>query len=509
MTDPNIAYIWGFLKMCHERGWLYRGHRPMVWCLRCGTSLSQHEVTATDSYRDIVAPVAVRALPLASTPPDEALVVWTTTPWTLPANVAAAVKPDAELRLGRRRGRARYVVAERSRARPSSAPTRRSSASVRGAELVGRPYATGFDDLPAQAGRRAPRDRRGTTSRWTRGPASSTSRPAAAPRTSSSAAARSCPCSCPSTRPGAFVDGYGWLARRTARTRRPSSIVEHLERGGWLLREEPYAHRYPHCWRCGTKLIFRVVDEWFISLRRGPRADDRRQPHASSGRRRTSASAWRTGCATWATGASRASATGACRCRSTFCPDGPPHRRRLARRSCASARPQGLEGLQELHRPWIDPVTIALRRVRAPRPSACPRSATAGSTPASSRSRRSATAATSYEPEGFAAGAGVGLTKADLPDHAYWEKWFPADWVSEMREQIRLWFYSQLFMSVALVGPGAVPARARLREAARRGTGRAMHKSWGNAIWFDDAIEKIGADVMPLDVRGPGHRRRT
>ena len=58
----------------------------------------------------------------------------------------------------------------------------------------------------------------------------------------------------------------------------------------------------------------------------------------------------------------------------------------------------------------------------------------------------------SYEPEGFAAGAGVGLTKADLPDHAYWEKWFPADWISEMREQIRLWFYSQLFMSVALVG---------------------------------------------------------
>ena len=56
MTDPNISYIWGFLKVCHDRGWLYQGHRPMVWCLRCGTSLSQHEVTATDSYRDIVDP---------------------------------------------------------------------------------------------------------------------------------------------------------------------------------------------------------------------------------------------------------------------------------------------------------------------------------------------------------------------------------------------------------------------------------------------------------------------
>ena len=73
-----------------------------------------------------------------------------------------------------------------------------------------------------------------------------------------------------------------------------------------------------------------------------------------------------------------------------------------------------------------------------------------------------------YVPEGYATGAAKGLTRADLPDHAYWEQWFPADWVSEMREQIRLWFYSQLFMSVALDGPGAVPQGARLREDARR-----------------------------------------
>ena len=63
-----------------------------------------------------------------------------------------------------------------------------------------------------------------------------------------------------------------------------------------------------------------------------------------------------------------------------------------------------------------------------------------------------------WVPEGYATGAAQGLTKADLPDHAYWEQWFPADWVSEMREQIRLWFYSQLFMSVVLDRAGAVPA---------------------------------------------------
>ena len=77
-----------------------------------------------------------------------------------------------------------------------------------------------------------------------------------------------------------------------------------------------------------------------------------------------------------------------------------------------------------------------------------------------------------YVPEGYATGAAKGLTTADLPDHAYWEEWFPADWVSEMREQIRLWFYSQLFMSVALVGRAPFRPRARLREDARRARAR-------------------------------------
>ena len=84
---------------------------------------------------------------------------------------------------------------------------------------------------------------------------------------------------------------------------------------------------------------------------------------------------------------------------------------------------------------------------------------------------------------------------ADLPSHADWERWFPADWVTEMREQIRLWFYSMLFMSVALVGESPY-RRVLTHEKVNDETGRPMHKSWGNAIWFDDAVEEMGADVM-------------
>jgi len=98
-------------------------------------------------------------------------------------------------------------------------------------------------------------------------------------------------------------------------------------------------------------------------------------------------------------------------------------------------------------------------------------------------------------PEGGATGAAHGLTHADLPDHAYWEEWFPADWVSEGRAQIRLWFYSQCFMAMALVG--RQPYRSVLTyENLLDEKGREMHKSWGNAIELNEALDRMGADVM-------------
>ena len=97
---------------------------------------------------------------------------------------------------------------------------------------------------------------------------------------------------------------------------------------------------------------------------------------------------------------------------------------------------------------------------------------------------------------GYATGAAAGLTGADLPDHAYWEKWFPADWVSEMREQIRLWFYSQ---SLHVGDPhrdvrrtGRVLTYEKLLDE----NGREMHRSWGNAIDAAEALENMGADVI-------------
>jgi isoleucyl-tRNA synthetase len=134
MTDTNISYIWGFLKICEERGWLYRGHRSMPWCPRCGTSLSQHELI--DSYKEITHPSLYVRLPLVGRE-REYLVVWTTTPWTLPANVAAAVLPDAEYARVETAVGTAYVAASRLAEIPLKG---RVAGTVRGSELVGLRY---------------------------------------------------------------------------------------------------------------------------------------------------------------------------------------------------------------------------------------------------------------------------------------------------------------------------------------------------------------------------------
>ena len=195
-----------------------------------------------------------------------------------------------------------------------------------------------------------------------------------------------------------------------------------------------------------------------------------------------------------------------------------PERDRLARRArgAGGRRARPARGAA----PAVDrPRAASAARSAASRWSASRRSATSGSTRASSRSRRSAGRTRSGCEQGYATGAAEGLTTADLPDHAYWEKWFPADWVSEMREQIRLWFYSQLFMSVVLTG--RAPFRQVLGyEKMLDERGREMHGSWGNTIDAErrvrahgrrrDALAVLRAAAGPEPaVRLPRRRRRS
>src|SRR5439155_1260112 len=140
-SDTNIEYIWKFLKLVDERGWLFVGHRSTEWCPRCGTSLSQHELSQSGVYQEKSDPSLHVRFPLVDRP-GESIVIWTTTPWTLPANVAAAVHPQAQYGL---RENGEWVLAGRY-------PDEKFVRRVPGASLVDLRYAGPFDNLPAAAG---------------------------------------------------------------------------------------------------------------------------------------------------------------------------------------------------------------------------------------------------------------------------------------------------------------------------------------------------------------------
>ena len=479
-SDTNIEYIWRFLKIVNERGWLYVGHRATAWCPRCGTSLSQHELTQSGVYQERSDPSLFVRFPLLDHP-GESVVVWTTTPWTLPANVAAAVNPEGEYGL---RENGEWVLAElfpKDTLRPARAGRRSSSASVtRARSTTSRPGAgvehriVPWDEVSLAEGTGIVHIATG-----------------AGPEDFELGRSLGLPVLTPVDEAGHFYDDYGWL-HGLSTVEAADQIVANLTERGFLVSVDTHLHNYAHCWRCDTPIIYRISDDWFISVEgireklleenakvewvpeyMGKRMDD-----------------WLRNMGDW--NISRRRYYGlplpfyVCDC---------GHRTVIGSKAELAERAiEGLDQLEELRRPWIDRVPI--------RCEACGERVErvvevgdvwldAGIVPFSTLGWQNP----EWIDEGYGTGAAKGLTKADLPDNAYWEKWFPADWVTEMREQIRLWFYSQFFMSVVLVGRSPYN-RVLGYEKMLDENGREMHGSWGNMIDAEDAFARMGADVM-------------
>ncbi|HDQ98940.1 MAG TPA: isoleucine--tRNA ligase, partial [candidate division WOR-3 bacterium] len=146
MSDENNYTIWHFLKKCHERGLVYEGTDVMPWCGRCGTAISDMEI-ATEGYRELTHRAVFLKLPVLDRA-GEFLLVWTTTPWTLTANTAAAVHPELGY-VRARQGGETFILAE---ARLELLPGVEVVERLPGARLVGLRYRGPFDELTPQEG---------------------------------------------------------------------------------------------------------------------------------------------------------------------------------------------------------------------------------------------------------------------------------------------------------------------------------------------------------------------
>ena len=464
LSDNNIEHIWYFLKKCHEKKWLLKNTRVMPWCYRCGTSLSQHELV--DSYKDMTHTSVYLKLPIKGKE-NEFLLIWTTTPWTLTSNVAAAVNPSLNY-VKVEQNEEFYYLSEKTAQKLKG--DYKILEKLKGKELVGLEYDGPFDYLPVQKGIKH------RVISWNEvGEEEGTGivhiAPGCGQEDNELGKKEKLEELSPLDESGFYIEGFDWLTGKNVKGVL-GKILEDLEKREFLYTTENYKHRYPTCWRCSEELVFRLVAEWFISsdeIRAHMKREAKKvkwQPE-HGGRLMQD---WLNNMGDWCISRKRFWGLPLmfyeCLCGNLEVVGSIEELRKKA------TDPKLVDELPELHRPWIDRITIKC-----------------------SKCKQDVERILDVGDCWLDAGIIPFSTLNYMNDKTYWKKWFPAEFITEMREQIRLWFYAMLFMSVTL--EDKTPYESVLvYEKVHDEKGMPMHKSWGNAIWFDDAVEKMGADVM-------------
>ena len=272
MSDENNYTIWHFLKRCYEKGWLYEGTDVMPWCPRCGTGLSEHEIV-TEGYQEIVHPGLFVRFPLKTLDnkhtEQQSMLIWTTTPWTLSSNIAAAVNPDltyvrvlAETNQG---ADEEILYLAKGRAKESLKGKFQILNELKGHELVGREYNSPFAELPVQKGVKH------RVISWDdvsedEGTGIVHIAPGAGKEDFALSKPEGLQVIAPLDETGVFIDGFDWLTGKSVYEVN-EQIFDNLKSKGVFYHLEKYKHRYPVCWRCNSELVFRLVNEWFISMK--------------------------------------------------------------------------------------------------------------------------------------------------------------------------------------------------------------------------------------------------
>jgi len=488
-SEENNYTIWMMLKTCHERGWIYKGRDVMPWCARCGTGISQHEIV-TEGYRELTHPSITLRFPLVDRE-GESLLVWTTTPWTLSSNVAAAVGPDLTYIKVRQGEEVLYLS---SRTRHMLKGDYQVEEELLGFDMEGWIYHGPFDELPAQVESGVAGNHRVVV--WDEvGEEEGTGIVHIAPGCGAEDFELSKEIDlaviAPLTENGIFIDGFDWLSgMNVSDVAKP--IFDNLRKKGLVYRIEDYTHRYPVCWRCQEELVFRLVDEWFISM--GAKLDipyeeiteeqkernlrfqimevvnNETTWYPSFGKERELD--WLRNMDDWMISKKRYWGLALPIWECSHCGHFDVIGSREELKEHAVSGWNSFEG-HSPHRPFVDKIEIECGEC-------------------GKRMKRIPDVGNPWLDAGIVAMS----TMRYNSDRRYWEKWFPADLISEsFPGQFRNWFYSLLAMSTIL------ERRAPFRDVFTYATlvaedGTPMHKSWGNMVEFNDAADTMGVDVM-------------
>ena len=469
MSDENNYTIWHFLKTCHDRGWIYKGNDVLPWCIDCGAALSEHEI-ATEGYVERTHTAIYIRFPLMNAE-NESLLVWTTTPWTLTSNVSAAIKSDMDYVKVKQGDEFLYLAENRVEILKEKG-SYEIVEKLKGKKLLNRSYEGPFDSFEVQQGVEHKviewvdvNDEEGTGIVHIA--------PGCGHEDFILAKDLDLAVIAPLDEFGTYLEGFGWLSGKNIRDVN-QEIFDDLKSRGKLFKREQYTHRYPICWRHKSDLAFRLVDEWFISMDefRHDIMEITQQIQWIPKWGEDQELDWLRNMDDWMISKKRYWGLALPIFECEECGNVAVIGSRDELKERAVEGWDAFEG-NSPHRPWVDAVKIKCDKCGAV-------------------VSRIPDVGNPWLDAGIVPFSTMGYL--DRPD--YWKEWFPADFITEsFPGQFRNWFYSLLAMSAAL--EKKPPFKTVLGHAlVKDEKGDDMHKSAGNAIWFEDAAEEIGVDVL-------------
>jgi isoleucyl-tRNA synthetase len=478
LDESYIESVWWALAQIDERGLLYEGHKVVPYCPRCETTLSSHEVA--QGYRDVVDPSVF--LKLGVTGAEERLLVWTTTPWTLPGNVAVAVSPTATYARVRSEGEL-YLLAE---ARVGAVLGERAEVLERlsGSELAARfsSYEGPIFNVPGNEEYPVLVDDFVTTDDGTGivhlAPAFGEDdyRVAAASERVAFDPTRAGTLPNPVRPNGTFdetvrnYEGSSYEGRQVKDADVTQELIADLRGRGLLLKVQDYEHAYPHCWRSGNALIYYAKPSWYIAtsklrdeLLAGNETVAWHPPHVKHGR----FGDWLANNVDWALSRERYWGTPLPVWR---CAAGHTH----VVGSFGELEERSGTSLDDHHRPYVDEVAFACLEAGCGEPM-----------------RRVPEVIDVW----FDSGA-MPFAQHHFPFEGKSEMvQFPADFICEAQDQTRGWFYSLLAVST-LLGRGAPYRNVVCLGLILDEQGQKMSKSKGNTVEPWEVLDTYGADAF-------------
>ncbi|MBI2671448.1 isoleucine--tRNA ligase [Candidatus Woesearchaeota archaeon] len=469
MSDTNNLHNWFLLKTYFDKGWLYKGKDAVPWCWRCGTASSKHDIV-TEGYKEVSHKALFMRFP-AKGKKNEYFIIFSTTPWTVTADTAIAVNENvtyvkvrqednfywlAEKRINELKGE--YVVIEK----------------VKGKKLNGIEYEMPYKKLSAQ------KNIKHKVVLWDmaseeEGTGIVHIAPGCGAEDYDLGKKFKLGIISPLDDLGIFSEGFGNFSRKKY-SEVNKEVLEDLEKKGFVYKIENYRHRYPHCWRCGEELVFRLVDEWYIksSEIRDKMIKENKKiiwyPEYGKVRQEE----WFKSMSDWLISRKRywglPLPIWECLC-------GKVHvfgsLKELKEKAVDKKK---VDNLPEIHRPWIDEIEITCDKCKK-------------------NVKRIPDVGDAWLDAGITPFSTIGPY---LDNRKEWEKWFPIELISEnLPGQYRGWFNALFWSSITLTGKAPFKSLFGY-ETLKDEKGEEMHKSKGNAIWFNDAVEKVGADPMRL-----------